>query len=243
MEFNRFGGTIPGMYWGCCAADIIQDFNQDPSTKASSQLVLGDSGTAITCRGALAFVGPTLKDVFEARIRLGTFSNRDMPNHVFFAILTDDQCRQTIGKAWLKILKENGFEFFRKVNNSVWNVNNNIFILVRNCGPNSIADPFEPPAAWKALPSVVPETWEGISGEIRKNFITEQNKAQKEIWEKGTTVIRTESEIVAAEAPVILAALRTEFPVETKASRESRLAERKAAKLPVVPSFGTQHLF
>ena len=45
MEFLRFGSSIPGGYWGCCACCIIQNFKFDPKAKASIQLVSGDSGT------------------------------------------------------------------------------------------------------------------------------------------------------------------------------------------------------
>lgn len=244
MEFLRFGSSIPGEYWGCCACDIIQNFSQSPSTKASIQLVTGDSGTGITHKNELAFAGPTLKDIFETRIRIGTFGNREMPNHAFFAILTEGQCNSDIGKEWLKLLKDNGFEFLRCVDNSVWSPKKNyIFALFRNCGPHAITDPFEPPASWKAINQVVPETWEGITGDARKNFIADQTKAQKDIWSKGKTSIKTESEIVAAGAPVVMAGLRTEFPVELKATRETKMEARNKAGNPVHPSNGTQHIY
>lgn len=245
MEFLRFGSSIPGEYWGCCCADIIQNFNQDPDTKASIQLVDGDGGSAITQGNELAFAGPTLRDIFETRIRIGTFGTRDMPNHAFFAIFNASQCDSVIGKKWLAILKANGFEYLRTVNNSVWNVNNHVFALFRNVGPNKLANAFTPPPSWTSLPSVIPEAYESdLSTEAkRKDFTKQTMDALTPIWNAGTTTIRKESDIVAAGAPIIMAAQRTEFPVETKAKREQRIQDRKAKGIPVQPSHGTQHVY
>jgi hypothetical protein len=241
MEFLRFGSSIPGEYWGCCAADIIQNFNQHPDTKASIQLVDGDAGAAITERGELAFAGPTLRDVFETRIRIGTFGKREMPNHAFFAILTDSQCSGGVGKAWLEILKQHGFEYLRTVNNSVWNVNNHIFVLIRNAGPNARKDMFAPPSSWTALASVVPEPY-AMLGDTAK-LTADISKAQAKAWGAGKTSIKTESEIIKAKAPLIMAGLRTEFPPQLKDTREKALAARKETGKPMQPSAGTQHLY
>lgn len=124
MHFLRFGSSIPGSYWGCCAVCILQEFKYDPSAKASIQIVSGDSGTAIMnynggkCEDL--FAGPTYEDIFWQRLRIGTFSETPMPNHAFFAILTDNQLRTTVGKKWLKLLKQAGFEFIRTTDNSVY---------------------------------------------------------------------------------------------------------------------------
>ena len=168
MEFLRFGSSIPGGYWGCCACCIIQNFKVDPDEKASIQLVSGDQGTPIMQGKDALFAGPTWRDIFWQRIRFGTFDKRDMPNHAFFAILTEWQISDTIGKKWLAILKEAGFEFFRTVSNSVYagqavggdptnHSPNHIFALVRNVGVGAIKDQFTPPKAWTDLPSVVTE--------------------------------------------------------------------------------------
>lgn len=239
MEFLRFGSSIPGEYWGCCAADIIQNFNQHPDTKASIQLVDGDAGAAITVNRELAFAGPTLRDIFETRIRIGTFGTRDMPNHAFFAILNSSQCTSAIGKAWLDIMKQHGFEYLRTVNNSVWNVNNHIFALIRNVGPNAVKDLFTPPAAWTALETVVPEPWSLVGDTVK--LTSEISKAQSKAWGNGKTSVKTESEIVKSKAPLIMAALRTEFPTQLKATREAALEARKEAGKPVVPSTGCQY--
>lgn len=121
MEFLRFGSRIPGAYqWGCCAVCIIQDFKQDPDDKASIELVSGDSGSPIRISGESAFIGTTNKEIFDQRLRIGTFNSNDMPNHVFLAVLTADQLVTTVGLKWLKILKESGFEFIRATDNSVY---------------------------------------------------------------------------------------------------------------------------
>lgn len=244
MEFLRFGSSIPGSYWGCCAADIIQDFQQDPDSKASIQLVSGDGGGGITKGTELAFAGPTLRDIFETRLRIGTFGNRDMPNHAFFAILTESQCSGGVGRKWLAILKENGFEFLRCVDNSVWSPKKNyIFALFRGVNSSAPTDPFEPPKAWKEMKQVVPEVWEGLTGDARKNFNKETKETQTKLWNATTTKILTQSEIEKAGAPVIMSALRTEFPVETKAKRDEKIAARNQANNPVHPSVGTQHVY
>lgn len=120
MEFLRFGSSIPGSYWGCCAVCIIQDFKQSPDDKASIQLVGGDGGNPIIRGGEIAFAGPTWKDIFLQRLRYGTFSESDMPNHTFLAVLTSEQISSGYGREWLAILKEQGFEFIRSVDNSVY---------------------------------------------------------------------------------------------------------------------------
>jgi hypothetical protein len=133
VEFLRFGSSIPGSYWGCCACCIIQNFTVEPDGPASIELVEGDGGTPLG-----RFAGKTYHEVFRQRLRYGTFSAKDMPNHAFIAILSKTQLGSAIGKKWLAILKAEGFEFLRTVNNSVWNVENYIFILVRNVGPNAV---------------------------------------------------------------------------------------------------------
>jgi hypothetical protein len=138
MEFLRYGSRIPGAYqWGCCAVCIIQDFKQDPDDKASIQLVSGDSGMPLQKNGESAFLGTTYKEIFDQRLRIGTFSATDMPNHVFFAVLTADQLRTTIGLKWLKILKEAGFEFIRATDNSVYTGQ----ALAKDIGEQSCEDP------------------------------------------------------------------------------------------------------
>jgi hypothetical protein len=164
MECLRFGSSIPGGYWGCCAVDIMQNFKVDPDAPASIQITSGDGGGACLKDGQLAFAGPTYRDIFNARLRIGTFGKADMPNHAFIAVLTAWQLNEVHGKKWLAILKEAGFEFVRTVSNSVYGGQsllsgeptdhspNHIFMLVRNIGSGAIKDPFTPPKEWTDLP-------------------------------------------------------------------------------------------
>jgi hypothetical protein len=115
MEFLRFGSQIPGIYHGCCAVDIIQNFKVDPDAPASIQCVHGDSGVSLN-----AFLGLTYHEIFLARLRCGTFSQKELPCRAFFASMTADQLKTENGKKWLAILRENGFEFIRAVHNSVY---------------------------------------------------------------------------------------------------------------------------
>lgn len=247
VEFIRFGSSIPGAYWGCCACDIIQCFKSDPDAKASIQMVDGDG--CMPCGDR--FAGPTNRDVFNARIRVGTFGISDMPNHAFIAILTQWQIESTIGKKWLAILKETGFEFVRSVSNSVYAGDqlakhdrdgkgsdvNHIFMLVRNIGAGNLGDPYMPPKAWTDLPKVVPEAWEyfyaDYSGEAdpMADVARDSHKAQTEIWNKiGPAKFLTEKQVEEAGAPVIYAAKRTNIPQETKSARNQRNGQKPATK-------------
>lgn len=233
MEFLRFGSSIPGSYWGCCACCIIQNFKVDPDEKASIQLVSGDGGGPITKGREMLFAGPTWRDIFWQRIRSGTFDSRDMPNHAFFAILTDWQINSAPGNKWMAILKEAGFEFVRSVANSVYTGQalgepkgkgeslNYIFALYRNIGSGAPSDPFTPPKAWQDLPSTTPEVWQFV--QEPKEFAKAQSAAQRVIWDRiGPPKFLKESEVVAAGAPVILAGLRSENPQEPKETRDAR---------------------
>lgn len=269
MEFVRFGGTIPGEYHGCCAVDVIQNFKEDPDTPASIQLVEGDSGSGITNNGELAFLGPTLRDIFWNRLRISTFGMSDHPNKAFLAVLEESQLHNNPGKKWLALLKEAGFEFIRRIDNSVYTGStlggkgsphtNYLFGLFRNIGNGFIEDPFTPPKAWTDLPDVVPEAWEYMNKhpdgldpadycEARpfepEVLADEQRKAHRKIWDAhGPTKIMTLSEVEKSGAPIIMAGLRTEFPPEPKTQRDEKLQKRKEANNPFIPSSGTQHLY
>lgn len=246
MEFLRFGSSIPGSYWGCCACCIIQNFKCDPDKKASIQLVSGDGGGPIMKGREMQFAGPTWRDIFHQRLRVGTFDNRDMPNHAFFAILTDWQINSGHGKKWMAILKEAGFEFVRSVANSVYTGQvladelqgegeslNYIFGLFRNIGTGGSSNPFLPPQGWRDLPSVKTEQW-SFEGDYADLAVTQFNE-DRAIWDRiGPATFLSESEIVAAGAPVILAGLRSENPQEPKATRDAR--KSKPAKATVSKS-------
>lgn len=242
MEFLRFGSSIPGSYWGCCACCIIQNFKVEPDAPASIQLVEGDGGTTLG-----KFAGKTYEDIFMQRLRYGTFSMRDMPNHTFLAILSESQLSGSIGKKWLAILKREGFEFLRKVNNSVWNVVNYIFILNRNVGSNAVADMFTPPKQWTDLPSVVPETWQSLDGPALTKSISEAQKPLYDALPSG--VFYTEDELRKEGIPITYAGRRSHtcgqggdwqpgFPQQSEEARKAFEAaiEARMGKKEATPS-------
>lgn len=253
MHFLRFGSSIPGEYWGCCCVCIIQNFKVDPDAKASIQLVGGDSGSALGDQ----FAGPTYRDIFHQRLRIGTHSNRDMPNHAFLAVITRNQLGTNFGKKWLAILKENGFEFIRAVSNSVGlgatvvepgNFSdgsvNYLFGLFRNIGNGAVAHPLQPPAEWTDLPSYPgPEQWDlNVKwGTDLDQFVLDQQKAQRETWDKiGPAKFLTKEEVKKAGAPVILAGLRSENPQEPEERRLERQKARAVANKAAADAFPTK---
>jgi len=249
MEFLRFGSSIPGGYWGCCAVCIIQNFKYDPAEKASIQIVSGDGGNPMMKDGGVAYAGPTYEDIFNTRLRIGTFSDTDMPNHVFLAVLTESQINGGIGKKWLEILKKNGFEFIRTTDNSVYTGpaiikepgkgtcsphKNYIFGLFRNIGRGAVDDPFTPPKAWTDLA-------DPYGGDMTVENV---QKVQLGHWDTlGAPKLFTEAEIRAAGAPVTLAGRRMPGAApekkeirdqrETKTEAASKKADPFALKTPV----------
>lgn len=236
MEFLRFGSSLPGSYWGCCAMCIIQNFKFDPDEKASIQLVSGDGGGPLTKGSEMLFAGPTYRDIFKQRIRIGTFSSDDMPDHGFLAVLTKSQISSGHGMKWLTILKEEGFEFIRTVDNSVYTGKavtgavsshpNYLFGMFRNIGAGKIVDQFTPPKEWLDLPQVMAEPWQAIlAADPGLDLQKDQQAYHLARWkENGPTKLMTETEVIAAGAPVILAGLRSKFPQQSK---ELRLATQK----------------
>ena len=249
MEFLRFGSSIPGSYWGCCAVDIIQNFKFDPDTPASIQIVSGDSSTPIMRNGKGLFAGKTYREIFLSRLNFGTFSSSPMPNHAFIAVLTENQISSGYGKKWLKILKENGFEFIRSVSNSVYTGGalaeytpsrggnkNYIFMLVRNIGVNGDGDSLTPPQEWLDLPKVLTEAWEVTAPTTRLAVAKEQHAVHTQIWNRnGPPVFYTEDELNAAGVPVVMAGLRSEYPQESKELRDMKRAAKKPSKTSAFP--------
>jgi hypothetical protein len=229
VEFLRFGSSIPGDYWGCCAGDIIQCFKSMPDEPASCQSVNGDGGyPQQNAEGEDLFFGMTNRELFMSRFRVGTFGTGDMQDHFFMLVLEDRQLNSHIGRAWLPILKECGFEFVRTLNNSVWGKINHIFMLVRNI-TGAVNDPFTPPAAWASLPSNGKnELHEFIPD--RLELARQYAKIDKVIWDKvGPAKLYTRAEVEAAGAPVILAGMRSENPQEYAFTREERNAVKVAS--------------
>lgn len=232
MEFLRFAGSIPGSYWGCCAFDVIQCFDKDPDAKASIQVVCGDEGNPLSRSGQEMFFGPTYRDIFINRIRTGTFGLSDMPNHGFLAVLTDYQVRTTNGKKWLELLAEQGFEFIRAIDNSVYTGSgvlsqeggilkvssrpNYLFGLFRNIGTGALEDPFDPPQAWKDV------------SDFTSRDVTNEQLQEKhlEVWQAlAKTQFVTREELKEAGAPIILAGRRSENPQEEEWMRIERNGE------------------
>ncbi len=263
MEFGRFGGTIPTAYWGCCAADVIQNFKVDPDAKAAIQIVDGDGACPLQLPNTkydkdnptanMAYAGPTYRDIFNQRIRIGTFGVQDMPNHAFFAILTSQQLASEYGKKWLAILKEAGFEFLRTTDNSVYTGQG----LAPegtvtpepekkeccDCGdPDCDADDYEENGS--SHPNYIFALFRNIGrGKINDPHqppkewldLPEQTKSQLEIWkENSPTKLISEAEAIAAEAPVYLAGIRSDSPQELKSYREARTTNLNKARKAVV---------
>ena len=248
MEFLRFGSSIPGSYWGCCAVDIIQNFSGGhPDDKASIELVCGDGGQPLG-----TFLGKTYREIFEARLRIGTFSDEDMPNHAFLCVMTESQIHSSKGSAWLKVLKENGFEFIRAVDNSVYSGNgivdedydeyehdsniNYIFGLFRNIGVGRIGDPFAPPRAWLDLEGGVKEVFDQLSPDQLASLNSSREQLHLKRWyEIGPANLYTKEQLKADGVPITYAGRRSEFPQEPEAVREEKLKEADKAKPASAP--------
>lgn len=233
MDVLRLGSSIPGAYWGCCAVCVIQDFSLDPDTPASIEMVDGDGGNPIVKGGKTQFLGKTNREIFQSRLRIGTFNASDKPNHVFLAVLTAGQLRGGVGLAWLKILKENGFEFIRTTDNSVYTGagvistpgqetcsphENYLFALFRNIGVGAVKNPYVPPEAWTDMEEVVPEAWRTISKGEEFNIYLQE--AQLKLWRASSPATRyTEDELVEAGVPITLAGRRSKQPQQLKEAR------------------------
>lgn len=250
MEVLRFGSSIPGAYWGCCAMDIIQNFHVAPDAAASIQLVNGDGGNPSympSGGGQVAFLGKTNKEVFLQRLRIGTFDTRDMPNHGFIAILTQDQISGSVGRKWLKVLKETGFEFIRTVSNSVYTGSsigasgnrskNYVFALFRNVGSGNTKDPFTPPKEWTKLPETVPELWASVSDDDRKTLAASQREKQLECWNAlPEKKFYSEKELEADGVLVTYAGKRSQFPQQPKSARQAAESKTVAPATKAAPA-------
>lgn len=250
MEFLRFGSSIPGSYWGCCACCIIQNFNYDPDSPYSIEVVCGDGGEPIGDQ----FLGKTYREVFESRLRIGTFNGSDMPNHAFLAILTEYQLTSTTGNKWLRILKEHGFEFIRSFDNSVYTGSslkgesgndedwcedthaNYLFGMFRNIGEGAVANPFQPPRAWTDIEGGVYEVYKDLNDPVHGECLTldlqrSRDRVHLESWDRlGEAKFYTRSELEAEGVPVWLAGRRSKNPQELASHRESRNSTETAQK-------------
>lgn len=250
MEFLRFGSSIPGSYWGCCAMCIIQNFKFDPDAKYAIELVSGDGGQPLGDN----FAGKTYREVFETRLRVGTFNTNNMPNHGFLAILTDWQVSNGYGAKWLKILKDNGFEFIRTVDNSVYSGaslkkegvegdsshKNYLFGLFRNIGSGAVDNPFMPPKEWTNLEGGVEEIWDYLKEGEAVDPFEKLQKSRDEIhrakWEETSpTKFYKRAELEKEGIPIWLAGRRSTNPQELANTREERQKADTGAKPTPAP--------
>lgn len=240
MEFIRFGSTIPGSYWGCCAIDLAQNFKVDPDAKASIQLVTGDGGGPMTKDGESLYMGPTYRDIFWQRLRYSTHSpTRKFPNRGVVCSITENQIQGQYGRQWMEILFEAGFMFVATVANGVYtganrapysksrgSSLNHIFLLPRNIGANGCGDSFTPPQAWQDLHAKAKtkkrEPWQFLSAEDRLAIAKVRHKNDVSVWDKmPQPPVLKESEMEKL-APLTLAGLRSPNRQELKSAREAR---------------------
>lgn len=239
VEFLRFGSSIPGAYWGCCNCCIIQNFKSDPDSPASIQLVDGDGGNPIIKNGEAIFAGKTEREIFLQRLRYGTFSSLDMPNHVFLAVLTKGQISGGVGKKWLEILKQEGFEFLFAADNSVYSGDNvggaannehpnYYFALIRNIGYGAMDEKsqFVAPKAWTDLP----DPYKGdMSWENRR-------KVQTELYNKlPKNVFYSQKQLEDAGVPVTMAGVRSNKPQESLSQRQQKEGKPQTKAKAVTP--------
>ena len=217
IEVMRFFGRKGGEGIGCCAIDIIQGFVNDPDAPAKMKLVHGDSGTVLQAKkGKAAYLGKTNHELFLNYLRIGTFSLTDMPNRIFLASLTEAQCDGDIGKKWLKILKENGFEFIRATDNSVYSGTTvtdtpgkggspvYLFGLFRNISSFALEDPYKAPEYWDSLP-------EGLRAPNEPTASV--TMTPNELWLSQKTTIYTEDDFLERSDADIKKATPSSIPV------------------------------
>lgn len=249
MEFLRFGSSIPGSYWGCCAVCIIQNFNCDPEAPASIELVDGDSGTPVGDE----WLGKTNREVFDSRIRIGTFSDSEMPNHGFLAVLTENQIKSTYGKMWLEILKETGFEFIRTIDNSVYSGDevplekdpdydsdnkNYLFGMFRNIGDGAVLDPLTPPQEWTEIDGGCLQAVDFLTEKQKKSIADSQETYHRKVWDSTELKIFSRQELEESDIPLTFAGQRSKFPQQGKTAREAALAAQSKTAVPTPAPFG-----
>lgn len=185
IECLRFAAERGGEGIGCCAIDLFQGFVNNPDGKAAVRLNHGDTGSPLTVykdgKAVEAWLGPTNREIFLQYLRIGTFDTREMPNRMFLAAMTDEQLESDYGREWMRILKDNGFQFIAKVDNSVYSGQDvgepfdgeptycdcgcgmrmggeeahpvYLFGLFRDIGTTRVGDPFKAPQFWEDLPT------------------------------------------------------------------------------------------
>lgn len=218
IECVRFAGR-KGQGIGCCAVDLLQGFNNDPDEEAYVGLTYGDSGDKIIRDKGQAFLGPTNRDIFLGYLRMGTFDTKELPDRVFLAAITKRQTEDPVGRKWLELMKENGFEFLTVVNNSVYGSTRVVdgkpgenhyphpvylFILRRNISTNQIVRD-GPPEFWGTLPEakshlqIWQEGKEGRAMLLDEKDLVEAGKIRRKRWK--TILQKQEASVIPAPQP------------------------------------------
>jgi len=162
IECLRFGARRGGSGIGCCAVDVFQGFSNSPSAHCPPiPFFNGDSWCPemhYNEKGELSqlYLTGTNEEVFLSYLTHGSFTKHSVDDHAFIAILTEEQCAEKEGRAWLRILKREGFKYVDTVNNGVYSEfhPNHIFMLVRNTHENLSETELEtlgPPEYWLSL--------------------------------------------------------------------------------------------
>lgn len=162
-------------------------------------------------------------------------------------MLTESQIGYGNGLAWLKVLKENGFEFIRAVDNSVYSGEslsgedyydedcgssiNYLFGLFRNIGTGKIANPFQPPHAWTELEGGVQELGRTLSSGQATDLQESRDELHLKRWnEIGPVKFYRKEQLKEDGVPITMAGRRSEFPQEPEAIREQKQQAKGEAK-------------
>lgn len=159
IECLRLGARRGGQGIGCCAIDVFQGFSNDPSSiRPDLPFYNGDDMTPCLNGEGHVHMSGTNEEVFCAYLAHGSFTPYPEADHAFIATLTDEQLESDTGRAWLAILKREGFKWVASVNNSVYSDYhvNHIFIMTRSVGADDYEyeaqDLLSPPPIWEQIP-------------------------------------------------------------------------------------------
>ncbi len=164
IECLRLGARRGGEGIGCCAIDVIQGFDNPPDQVCPQRPFFdGDSWTPVKYPGTstqLCVGGGSLtnEDAFLSYLTHGSLTPEPEPDHGFIAVLSQSQVSGEVGKAWLTILKREGFVWLGCTSNSVYSElhPNHVFALFRSTRTHmddeEIATLQQPPKFWETLP-------------------------------------------------------------------------------------------
>lgn len=145
---------------GCCGADVLVGFSVDPKEARTWKMNPEYVFVPWERGGSRPVVDQWLRDENGLRIPeeteldhfLKSFNakKKSYPDRLYQAILTTAQCK-AYDYAWPKILKELGFEFVRKFNNSVHGTSHLYLFIYAANETGKIKDPLEKPPKWDKL--------------------------------------------------------------------------------------------